>query len=192
MATDVRVEPLQAIDATNVNVCRYDLRSDDVPGLEFDLAYARLVVEYVGTETIGRLANTLRPGGLMLLADYDWASFAASPGTRATAHLISLVLELMISLGLDPYFGARLPEELRGAELLHVGMQREVRTIQGGSFESGLLRRVIETPSATLIEAGAIDGCDLATALDELADPHRSFVSPTLVAAWGSTPTQLS
>src|SRR5438552_12256462 len=50
VATDLYPEQLNSIRAPNVDVRQLDARCDLAPEGEFDFAYARLVVEYVGTD----------------------------------------------------------------------------------------------------------------------------------------------
>jgi hypothetical protein len=97
----------------------------------------------------------------------------------------------MTSAGIDSRFGRRLAPDLEAAGLIGVRSRARRRKIAGGSLESGLFTRMIETTSRTLIAAGVMHPLEVERALRQLADPYHRFVTPTLVAAWGVKTPQL-
>ena len=54
-AADVSTRFLDAIDRPNVEVRELDILADDLPEGEFDLVYARLVVEHLGRPALERM-----------------------------------------------------------------------------------------------------------------------------------------
>jgi SAM-dependent methyltransferase len=189
VATDLHPCSIDRIGCkSNVSVREYDVASSDPPEHDFDFALARLVVAYVGAQAIPRIAKVLRPGGTLLIEDYDWRQFHASPTAPAVQQAIELVLALMKTVGLDPSFGAELANHMNAARLAEVGTKSRTRRFRGGTPHAEFVRRVIDVPSTHLVGTGLLTPRDLASAHRELSDPSTTFVGPALVASWGTAP----
>jgi ubiquinone/menaquinone biosynthesis C-methylase UbiE len=85
LATDVYTKFLDAMDRANLEVREHDILADELPEAEFDLAYARLVAEHLGPEVIERMIPALKPGGVLLLEDYDFSSATVHPRTSSSS-----------------------------------------------------------------------------------------------------------
>jgi SAM-dependent methyltransferase len=127
LATDVYTKFLDAIELPNVEVREHDILAGDPLEPEFDLVYARLVVEHLGSGALRRMAAAVRPGGILLLEDYDWESVAVDPPQEEFEKVADAVLGLMAEAGFDPNFGRRLPVELEAAGLEDVEAEGRVR-----------------------------------------------------------------
>ena len=59
VATDLEPRFLEAIDASNLEVWRHDIRREPLPEAAFDLAHARAVLGFLPqpAETIGNVLN---------------------------------------------------------------------------------------------------------------------------------------
>lgn len=77
VAVDIDTRFIESLASDTIDVRRLDIRSDELPRGEFDLVHSRLVLEHLPDrrQIIGRLAATLRPGGWMVIEDYDWTAF---------------------------------------------------------------------------------------------------------------------
>lgn len=74
MAIDIDTRFIEPLASDVVEVRRVDLRTDELPQARFDLVHARLVLEHLTErrQILDRLAAALRPGGWLVIEDYDW------------------------------------------------------------------------------------------------------------------------
>ena len=103
------------------------MRGDPVPGAPFDLVYARLLLLHM-TDPVGavrRLASLLRPGGRLVLMDYDLSRLAARPKHPALDRAFALMAEAFSQNGkhadaglhLGPWIDAAGLPRVRGTRL---------------------------------------------------------------------------
>jgi SAM-dependent methyltransferase len=168
-----------------LEVMRLDIMVEDVAQGAFDLVYARLVAEHLGSEAVRRMAAAVAPGGLLLLEDYDFTGVFGYPPDPALDRTRIATLELMSRSGFDPQFGRRLFSELRAAGLRDVQAEGRVRVFPGGTPDTAFTRLSLEALRAKLVESGALDDGLIEYALAAYDDPEHTFISPTMMAAWG-------
>src|SRR5271165_6178073 len=188
LATDVDPRLLKDIDASNVEVRAVDVLADELPAASFDLVYARLVVEHVGLGALPRMLLGLRPGGLLVLEDYDFALSVTYPPSDVAERVNGAVLDLMSKAGFDPFFGRKAAAELTAAGLRDVEAEGRAPVVRGGAPDTDFARLSLLALRGALLDAGAISEADCAAALARLDDPGAFFVGPLMVAAWGRTP----
>jgi len=188
VAADISTRFLAAIDRPNVEVRELDLRAQDLPPAEFDLVYARLVAEHLGAESVQRMAGAVRPGGLLVLEDFDFLSSTVDPPDEAFPRAVTGVCSFMALGGFDPYFGRRLPNLLAKTGLTDGGAEGRTRLARGGTDDVAFYRLSMLALRERAAEAGLLTPADAERALALLGDPERVFVSPVVVAAWGRKP----
>ena len=74
------------LDAPNIEVRHHDILCDPLPEGAFDLVHARLVVEHLGRRSLQRAASAVRPGGLLVLEDFDWGAALTYANTDRCAR----------------------------------------------------------------------------------------------------------
>src|SRR6266550_2467298 len=76
VATDLDTGFLETLTEENLEVRRHDVVADELETEAFDLVHARLVVEHLPQRdrVLRRLVAALRPGGWLVLEDFDWTS----------------------------------------------------------------------------------------------------------------------
>ncbi|MGB7589258.1 MAG: methyltransferase domain-containing protein [Solirubrobacterales bacterium] len=188
LATDVYTKFLEAIERPNVEVRQHDILAGEPLEAEFDLVYARLVVEHLGTGALRRMAEAVRPGGILLLEDYDWASVAVDPPQEEFEKVSDAVLGLMADAGFDPNFGRRLPAELEAAGLENVEADGRVRLVRGGTPETAFFRLSVGSLREPLVQRDLLTEDEIDRALAGFDDPATTGLSPILVAGWGRRP----
>lgn len=188
LATDVYTKFLEAIERPNVEVREHDILAGEPLEPEFDLVYARLVVEHLGSGALRRMAAAVRPGGILLLEDYDWESVAIEPSREEFEKVADAVLGLMAEAGFDPHFGRRLLAELEAAGLEGVEAEGRVRLVRGGAPETAFFRLSLDSLRETLLERGLVSEDEIEHALAGFDDPVTTGLTPILVSAWGRRP----
>ena len=188
LATDVSTRHLTDLDAPNVEVREHDILSDPLPEEEFDLVHARLLVEHLGRPALERMLPPLRPGGWLVLEDYDTGGAAVYPDDTGAGAVIDAVLDFMSRSGFDPELGRKLTHELERAGLEEVGAEGSVPIYRGGTAATDFLRLSIKSLSEQVVEAGMLTREQIEAGLARLDDPEATVLHATSVAAWGRKP----
>ncbi|HEU5483371.1 MAG TPA: class I SAM-dependent methyltransferase [Microlunatus sp.] len=183
-ATDLDTRWLQHLRIPNLNVIQHDITRDRLPVLAYDLIHCRLVLTHLPEpETvIDRLIPALRPGGWLVLEEFDTSYLDGAchrPRTEAE-HRANRIREAFTQLlekrGAELDLPSRLPRLLaaRGFEAV------EVR----GSFESGPAARALERANLEQVRDGLVAHGIPAAELDEhLRDlPRLPLLMPMMIS----------
>jgi SAM-dependent methyltransferase len=94
-------------------------RGEAVPGAPFDLVFARLLLCHMTdpVAAVRALAAQLRPGGGLVLMDYDLTRLASRPEDPGLARAFEVIVRTFERSGRCPDAGLRLAEFLRSAGL---------------------------------------------------------------------------
>ena len=155
----------------------------------YDLVVARLLVIHtpVPTETLRRLWHWVKPGGILLVMDYDMTACRTLPEHPVTERAISLMCDLFRALGKDVEIGTRMPTLLRQAG---VGVPDGCDVwshIQSNDGGGGMVRGVLASlRKASLagnhVNVATLDEMDAALARVE---PDQFLVRwPDMVGTW--------
>lgn len=188
VAADVDTRFLEQIELPNVEVRKHDILADELPEAEFDLVFARLVVEHLGSEALRRMVPALRPGGILVLEDYDFSCAKPEPPSELFDRVQEAVLGFMADAGFDPFYGRRLVTELDDAGLEDVTAEGRARLIRGGTPETAFFKLSIVSLRPVLIEKGVLSEAEADEAIAEIDDPSRTLLTPLMVAGWGRAP----
>ncbi len=188
LATDVYTKFLDAIELPNLEVRQHDIVAGEPLEPGFDLVYARLVVEHLGAAALRRMVEAVRPGGILLLEDYDWGAVAIEPPREEFEKVADAVLGLMAEAGYDSSFGRRLPAELEAAGLTEVEAEGRLRLLRGGGPETAFFRLSIDSLREPLLTRGLATEQELDNAIAGFADATITGLTPILVSAWGRRP----
>ncbi|MFD4640497.1 class I SAM-dependent methyltransferase [Lentzea sp. NPDC058436] len=141
--TDIDVTRLEERD--NVTVLEHDVVSNILPGNAFDLVHARLVLFYLPARelVLRKLRDSLRPGGWLVLEEFDCLPLDVLSAAPDDAKLIMRVKNALLTLldqaGAELAWGARIERALLDAGLNDVSGSRDVREWEGGSAGCRLL-----------------------------------------------------
>lgn len=183
-ATDLDIRWLEQQQLPNLNAVRHDITRDRLPVYAYHLAHCRLVLSHLRDPgaVIGRLIPALRPGGWLVLEEFDLSYLdGACPRPRTAAeHRANRIREafthLLVQRGSDLALPSRLPGLLsaRGFEAV------EIR----GSFESGPAARQLERANLEQVRddliAHGITAEELDAHLTEL--PRLPLLTPMMVS----------
>jgi SAM-dependent methyltransferase len=177
-----------------VQVLRHDVVADDPPGDGFDLVHARLVLVHLPQrdEALRRMVASLRPGGWILLEDFDIAlqPLACPEARRPVEHRANRIragfLELLHRRGARADYGRALPRLLRDSGLADVRADAFCPLTMPAA--SALEVANVEQVRAGLIGGGLATAEELDSHLAAVAAGRVDVATPPLIAAWGRVP----
>jgi len=194
VATDLEVRWLSGRTRPDVQVVRHDVVRDEPPGGGFDLVHARLVLLHVPEreEALRRMASALRPGGWLLVEDFDVnlqprvCPDEVTPDQRLANRVKAGFRELLLARGADLELGRRLPRLFREAGLTEVGADAWFPLAVPGvaALEDANTRQVRDG----LVDRAGVPATDVDRYLELTAAGSVDLATAPLVSAWGRRP----
>ena len=178
---------LETEGVSNVELSVDDLFDTKLEPESFDLVHARYVIAPLGRgpEQVTSYRRLVKPGGSLVLEEWDLGSWHFNPPAAAAERLIGLLSEIFAGLGGEA--GRGLPELLRSIGIEAPEIDAHVVALKPGhpylrlplqfsvALESRLLEKLGEDALASLRRE----------AEDELAEPGRWGTTFTLIQSWG-------
>ena len=178
---------LKAEGISNVELVADDLFDSKLEPHSFDLVHARYQIAPLGRgqEQVASYRRLVRPGGSVILEEWDLSSWHFNPSAPAAERLVRLISEIFAVLGGEA--GRELPELLRTIGVEEPEIDAHVIALKPGhpylrlpiqfsvALESRLLDRLSRDELASL----------RTEAEGELAEPGRWGTTFTLIQAWG-------
>jgi SAM-dependent methyltransferase len=178
---------LEDEQSANVELVVDDLFESKLEPQSFDLVHARYQIAPLGRgrEQVASHLRALKPGGTLVLEEWDLGSWHFNPPAPAAERLIGLLSEIFAGLGGEA--GRGLPELLREIGVEEPGIDAHVIALQPGhpylhlplQFSVALEPRLLETLSEAELAALRRE------AEAELAEPGRWGTTFTLIQCWG-------
>jgi SAM-dependent methyltransferase len=192
VATDIEPSGITAPDGARIEVRRHDVAHDEPPEDGFDLVHARLVLVHVPDrdEAIRRMAASLRPGGHLLIEDFDVAlqplacPAAYGPDQELANRIRAGFVALLAQRGVDLEYGRKLPRLLRALGLADVAADAyfPVALAAGAALDAA---NVTQVRDGLMAQGHATDE-EIEGHLAALTEEGRLDVAvPPLVSAWG-------
>jgi len=178
---------LEAAGISNVELVVDDLFDSKLDPDSFDLVHARYQIAPLGrgAEQVASYRRLVRPGGSLVLEEWDLGSWHFNPPAPAAERLIRLVSEIFARMGGEA--GRALPELFR-----EIGVEPEIDAhviaLKPGDpylrlplqFSTALEPRLLETLSEDELASLRRQ------AETELAEPARWGTTFTLIQSWGT------
>ena len=178
---------LEEEEIGNVELVVDDLFDSKLEPQSFDLVHARYQIAPLGrgSEQVASHRRLLKPGGLLVLEEWDLASWHFNPTAPAAERLIRLLSEIFAGLGGEA--GRGLPELLREIGIEEPGIDAHVIALKPGhpylrlplQFSVALESRLLETLSEDELASLRRE------AEAELTEPGRWGTTFTLIQSWG-------
>jgi SAM-dependent methyltransferase len=185
LAADVYLKFLEPLQGGPVEIAEHDIITTSLPGGEFDIVHARLLIEHVGTGALPNLLAGLRPGGVLVIEDYDFSSVGTYPSNSDGERVTEAVLDLMASMGFDRECGRKLPTELEALGLEDVCAEGRVRLSRSGTPDAAFSSLSLASLRDALVSSGRAREDEIDVQLANLANPGYTLLSPILVACHG-------
>jgi SAM-dependent methyltransferase len=193
LATDVDTRFLEGLAGPNLEVRRHDVTADPLSEAAFDLAHARLVLVHLPEReaVLARLVAALKPGGWLLVEEFDSLSMRPDPALNPTERrprVFEAMYRVMAERGVDLCFGRVLPGRLRAHGLVEVDAEGRVFLVQAGSPWATLLKANLEQLRAPICAAEGLTAQEFDRELAYLDDPGLMNPSSVMWTAWGRRP----
>jgi SAM-dependent methyltransferase len=193
LATDIDPRFLEPLAAPPLAVQRHDITTDPLPAAAFDLVHTRLVLGHLPAReaVLGRLVHALKPGGWLLLEEFDSLSLLTDAGQNPVEgwpRAYMAMLRLMTERGVDLRLGRLLPGRLRDHGQVDVDGEARAFLVQPGRPWVDLLRANVEQLREPLRAAEGWSAAEFERTVAALDDPERINPSPLLWAVWGRRP----
>ena len=185
-AIDIDTRFIENLASGSITVRRIDLREDELPQSEFDLVHSRLVLEHLADrrEILDRLVATLKPGGWMVMEDYDWTNYGFEDGSRGFSDIGDVILDFMTTAGFERDYGRRVVSDMDAAGLTDIRGEGRARLIDSTSPGFDFFRLSFESLRGAIVKAGLLSAED-ADAATTVFDEGRRLLTPMMMAGIG-------
>jgi len=179
---------LEAEGVSQVELVVDDLFESKLEPRSFDLVHARFVIAPLGRgrEQADSYRRLVRPGGLLVLEEWDLGSWHFNPPAPAAERLIELLSVIFAGLGGEA--GRGLPELLRDVGVERPELDAHVIALKPAHPYLHLPLQFSVALQSRLLESLSED--ELASlrrqAETELAEPGRWGTTFTLIQSWGN------
>jgi SAM-dependent methyltransferase len=185
-AIDIDTRFIEALASDSITVRRMDIRTDELPQSEFDLVHARLVLEHLAArkQILGRLAAALRPGGWIVIEDYDFTGFGFEGDDPQAERVGEAIVTFMQRAGFEPRYGRFLVADLEAAGLTDIRGEGRARVIDSNSPGFDFFRLSFESVRGAIVDAGLVSAEDAEAASARFSAQVR-VVTPVMMAGIG-------
>lgn len=187
VAVDIDTRFIESLASDQIEVRRLDIRSDELPRGEFDLIHSRLVLEHLPDrrQILDRLVSALRPGGWMVIEDYDWTAYGFEGGEADLERVTQAFLTFMQRAGFEPNYGRRIVADLADAGLVDVRGEGRARVIASSAPGFEFFRLSFESLRGAVVDAGLLSAEDADAAAAGFSSEDVRLFTPTMVAGIG-------
>ena len=190
LATDVDTRFIERLDFPQLDVRAHDVTSDALPEAAFDLVHARLLLEHLPdrAHVLDRLIGATRPGGWLVIEDYDWTGFGIDPEDGVSKRASEAILGFMAAAGFDPFYGRRLIGDFEERGLVDVRCEGRLRTIDARDPGFPFFKLSFEALREAVVDAGRLTAAEASEVSTRLERPDARIITPALIAAVGRRP----
>jgi SAM-dependent methyltransferase len=185
-AIDIDIRYIEHLGSDSIAVRRIDLREDELPQAEFDLVHSRLVLEHLAArrQILDRLVATLKPGGWMIMEDYDWTNYGFEDGSRGFSEIGDVILDFMTTAGFERDYGRRVVTDMEAAGLTDIRGEGRARLIDSTSPGFDFFRLSFESLREAVVKAGLLSA-EQADAAAGTFDQDARLLTPMMMAGIG-------
>ncbi len=194
LATDIDTSWVERSGVPGVEVRRHDVARDDPPAGGFDLVHARLVLVHVPrrAEALRRMAAALRPGGHILVEDFDIdlqplaCPHPEGPEHERAERIRRGFLALLAGRGVDRRYARPRPSAWRalGPEGVGAAASFPVAHPAAAALDAANVAQVRDG----LVAQGHATREEIDAHLAALQSGRLDVCVPPLVSAWGRRP----
>jgi SAM-dependent methyltransferase len=185
-AVDIDTRFIEHLASDSITVRRIDLREDELPSSEYDLVHSRLVLEHLSDrkQILERLVATLKPGGWMVIEDYDWTNYGFEDGSRGFSEIGDAILDFMTTAGFERDYGRRVVSDMEAAGLTEMRGEGRARLIDSTSPGFDFFRLSFESLREAIVKAGLLSA-EQTEAAASVFQEDRRLLTPMMMAGIG-------
>lgn len=186
LAVDIDTRFIEPLAGDAIEVRRVDIRTDELPERQFDLVHARLVLEHLTERRriLDHLAAALRPGGWMVIEDYDWTGLSFEGDDPRLEHVADAIITFMQQAGFEPRYGRRVVADMAAAGLTDVRGEGRALIIDSRSPGFDFFKLSFESLRDAVVGAGLLSREDADWAAARFTDDRR-VQTPLMMAGIG-------
>lgn len=194
VATDLDTRFLDALDAPNLEVRRHDIVEETLETATYDVIHARLLLMHLGDgrgRALAHIIDALKPGGWLIAEEFDDVSNGGMrhPPDDKVDKVAAAINALFQRLGVDPFYGRKLPADLQAAGLRDIRTEARTAMIESGTPQIKGFTLLLDFIRDRFIEANLLTGDEVDYAIAAVGDCGGTWSAPPLmVAAWGRRP----
>lgn len=162
----------------------------DPEGAPFDLVFTRLLICHMTdpVKMLKRLWSWVRPGGVLLVQDYDMGVTHRKPVTDASLRAYDLIRAVFSMSGKDPRAGASMPHYF-----IETGIGFPDGTLVRGKLApvadvAGMHTAALSSMTPALVKLGAATEDEMKALIAEISrlstDPTATARIPDMIASW--------
>ncbi|WP_343240320.1 class I SAM-dependent methyltransferase [Streptomyces sp. SID14515] len=191
LAVDRDVRFLNARPAPGLEVLEADITAPDFTPGRFQLVHARFVLMHLPERDrlIGKLAELLVPGGVLVLSDAVDLTSDRPPATPYATAMRAMWQGLRTTIGTDVSWVPSYPHLLRGVGLEAVAAEMHVPPLLPGSPISRFWADTWQRGREAMLATGLVDDAAVDAAVRYLESPACAALSAGMLTAWGHKPT---
>lgn len=185
-AIDIDTRFIESLASDSIEVRRVDLREDALPQAEFDLVHARLVLEHLSDRRniLDRLVASMRPGGWMVIEDFDWSYFGFEGENPGITDVVEAFLGFMAKAGFERDYGRRVVSDIEAAGLTDIRGEGRARLIDSKSPGFDFFRLTFESLRGAIVDAQILSAEEADAAAAGFSEDVRLF-TPMMMAGIG-------
>jgi SAM-dependent methyltransferase len=189
VAVDIDTRFVEPLASDAIEIRRIDLRTDPLPQNAFDLVHARLVLEHLSDrrQILDRLVATLRPGGWIVIEDYDWSCFGFVGESPGLTGIVDVIMGFMAQTGFERDYGRRVVSDIEAAGLTEIRGEGRARLIDSTSPGFDFFRLSFESLRGAIVDAGMLS-VEQADAASAGFRGNVRLLTPMMIAGIGRRP----
>jgi ubiquinone/menaquinone biosynthesis C-methylase UbiE len=196
LATDIDTRFLAVLaHAGNMEVRQHDITKDPLPDETFDLVHARHVFVHLpmATQCLARLLRAVKPGGRLLIEDFDPVVDRTIPiadprAARAFRSATNCPWAAFRKRGSEQDWGRRLAATFKDIGLTDIDVQAHLEVVHGGSTFAAFYKLSLERVRRESVEEGWATDADFDHTLALLDRPDFMCFSAAIFSAMGRKP----
>jgi ubiquinone/menaquinone biosynthesis C-methylase UbiE len=170
--------------------------ADEIPGGPFDLVYARFLLFHVPDPValVRKLYAWTKPGGILLIQDYDARTLEILPGLASYAEFERVVFGMFAQAGADPRAGRQLPLHFAAAGLGPPDGTDVTGLLLPLAELAEMFRVMYQNMRPAALRLGLTDEAAgqvfLAELTEAAAQPQATATPPLVISAWKRKPLE--
>jgi len=177
----------------SVEVRTLDIREDSPERDTYDVVHSRALIMHLPDPmaALRRMAASLRPGGVLLTEEGDYAllNYGGHPDGAACTEVVHRIFGALAASGrMNAYLGRTLPSLVLDAGLELIGGEVETHIARRGAPALEFQRVSAQDAAPGLVASGVVTEAEAARMIEVMSDPRTVMTSPSVVAVWGRRP----